>query len=304
MAKQNLAFLYGRVAKAPAISKNRETGEYNYGMVYIDTVRGFRAVDDGLNYVKHEYPLLMSKEKEHIENFMGWVENDIVLIKGVVTSKKIKKSSFCDNPDCHDENGNPTKNTAYGNLIYITPLYLEKLRHCDSKEVAEEELLKHREVSNCAYVYGQLLKDPKLFTTKRGVKITQYPIAINRKYTIRTDDPSIRTDWPIVKSYGEQALDDKTYLHYQSEILVDGYLQARTVRRKTKCEKCGKIYEWKDHTMEIVPYATEYIKNFRTKEEVEEEQQKTVEEYKQTLFEQDVKDDMPEGLGSTDVQEN
>ena len=301
MAKTNLVYLYGRVSKEPIVSKNRETGEYNYGFCYVDTVRSLRSVGDDLHYTKHEKPMVLSQEEDKLREMASWKVNDIVMVKGVVHSQSLKKISFC--PFCKDEKGNSTKNEFPGNLISVTPIYLCKIKsYGEDKMAAIEDVIANREISNQVLVYGTLLKDPKIFTTKRGVKITQYPIATNRKFTVRTDDPAIRTDYPWVKSYGSQAVDDKAFLHFQSEVLVDGYLQARVVKRKSICPCCGKVYEWADNCMEIAPYKNgmEYVKNFRTPEDIEAEQKKTLEEYKQMLFSKGMQDAMEEGLSDPD----
>ncbi|MBP3278168.1 MAG: single-stranded DNA-binding protein [Butyrivibrio sp.] len=301
MGRQNIAFLYARVHKPPQINKDVETGEYLFGTVYLDTVRGLREVEDDLKYVKHEFPLVVSREKEQLDKMAEWKENDIVLVKGVITSKAIMKASYC--PHCTDENGNHWKNEVKSNLVYITPIFVEKLKsYGEDKTAAREDLVDHREISNQLYVMGRVLKDPKLFTTKKNVQITQYPIALNRKFTIRTDDPSIRTDWPIVKSYGERARDDKLYLQYESDVLIDGFVQARTVTRKMICPHCGKLYEWKDNSMEVAAYDVEYVNGYKSKEQVEAEAQgKSVEELKQMLFETGYKDELEENLQSSDT---
>lgn len=300
MAKQNLAFMYGRVSKNPIISRDEETGEYNYGLLYLDTVRGLRSVDDDVNFVKHDHPLIMSREKEICDKMADWKENDIIFVKGVITSKKLLKPSYC--PHCTDENGMATKNDSYGNLLFVTPIYAEKVKEESDKKLAQEDVVLHREISNQVFIYGHVLKEPKLFITKQKVRICQYPIAINRKFTIRTDDPSIKTDWPIVKSYGKQAIDDKARLDVQSEIIVDGFLQSRRTIRRRKCDNCGRLYDWEDNSMEIVPYAVEYIKNYKSDHDIEVETQGTVEEYLQSLFEKDnsSSDDLVEGLLTDD----
>lgn len=301
MGKLNVAFIYGRVSKPPVIQKDRETGEYIYGMVYVDTVRGVRQIDDDVRYVKHDHPLIMSREKAILDIMSEWKENDMVYIKGVISTKVIPKSSFC--PNCKDEAGKPTKNEVNGNLVYITPIYAEKKASYPDKNSAIDDLVAHREISNQAYVFGTLIREPKIFRTKRGIQITQYPIALNRKFTIRTDDPSIRTDWPIVKSYGEQAIEDKLYLQYQAEVIIDGFLQARTLTRKIKCKCCGQIYEYKDNAMELVPYggAVEYISGHKSKEQVEAEHQKSIEAAKQDLFVSNVNDELDDNMKTEDL---
>ena len=59
MGRQNIAFLYARVSSIPNIAKDNESGEYQYGMVYVDTVRGLRSVEDGTRYPRHDNPLII-----------------------------------------------------------------------------------------------------------------------------------------------------------------------------------------------------------------------------------------------------
>ena len=299
MARQNLAFLYGRVSKPPVIRVNNETGEYTYATVFIDVVRSKRSVDDDVNFVKHDLPLVLSSEKEIIDIMRDWKENTIVYIKGTLTTKRMVKTSYCEH--CTDEDGNATVNKVEGNIVYITPIYVRTVAQYETKQEAIEDIVKNREISNQIFVMGTLLNDPKLITTKQKIQITQYRLAINRKYTIRSDDPSVKTDWPVVKSYGEQARDDKLFLQYQADVFIDGFIQARTVNRKQKCACCGKLYEWKDKTMELVPFSVEYVSGHKSKEEVEAEHKKTLEEARQKLFNDGYKDEIEDDLKSNDI---
>jgi hypothetical protein len=113
---------------------------------------------------------------------------------------------------------------------------------------------------------------------KQKLIVTQYQLAIERKFTIREDDPNIRTDYPWVKSYGQNAINDKDRLHLGSQVTVDGCLQARSVNRHATCSTCGCVYDWKDRALEIVPYETEYNNNFYTDAEVIENRNKRREE--------------------------
>lgn len=297
MAKINTVNIYGRLEKDPVIVMDKETGEYQFGFCYVDTVRSLRDAGDDLHFVKHTKPMVLSREKEILDAMSSWKENDMVMIKGVIHTKALKKTSFCDH--CKE------KNEVFGNLITINPIHVLKIKsYGDDKMAAVEDLVNNREISNQVQIYGTLLKDPQIFTTKRGLQITQYPIAINRKFTVRTDDPTIKTDYPVVKSYGEQARDDKTYLKFQSEIIIDGFLQARTVRRKKKCDSCGEEYLWTDNCMEIVPYAVEHIKNCRTPEEVEADFDKKAEEYKQMLYEGKKRDELDEEMTTSEIEKD
>ena len=133
---------------------------------------------------------------------------------------------------------------------------------------------------------------------KDGLIITQYQVALNRKFRIKTDPADLMTDFPWVKSYGDNAVEDKKRLHVGSEIFIDGCLQARSVNRHAICGQqydeagkplfyengtpvlredengdligCGEKYDWKDRALEMVPYEVEYIANVYTDEEIEE----------------------------------
>ncbi len=301
MGRLNVVNLYARVKDEPKISINIDTGEYNYGMVFLDVVRGNRSIDDDINYLKHDYPILMGREKEVLDEMSTWHENSVVLIKGVLSTARMPKSSFC--PNCRDERGNPTKNVTEGNFVYVTPIFVQKVADYKTKTEATEDIVQHKEISNQIYVLGYVLKEPKMITTKNKVQITQYPIAINRKYTIKSDDPTIKTDWPVVKSYGKQARQDKTQIMYQSEVIIDGILQARRLVRKCKCPSCGKIYEWQDNCMEIVPYDVEYVSDFRLRDDVEKEFGETLEEHMQKLYDSAHQDDLDDDMKTIDTTE-
>ena len=309
--KINEVFLRGRVLKKPMIAKN-EHGEPVLAICTLDTVRGFREVGDKLSYLQHNYPIIMSREKEHIEMIGTLQENDIVSVSGVLSTTLAQKTRFCPNEDCPgNENGLSRFKTPYLTL-YVTPKHIELLKSygfitVDKTDLSEtnqirireakkliqqanDDIVAHREVSNRVLAFGVLLKDPRYITTKSKLKIAQYPIAMNRKFLIRTDDPSIKTDYPWVKTYGDNAIDDKLFLERQSEVVLDGFLHTRKTHPEIKCPCCGRKWKIDETSTEIVPYATEYVANFKTKEDVEAEKTMTIEEAKARLFGGDTTD--------------
>lgn len=300
MAKQNNAFLYAVIEQKPVIAIDKETKEPTSAMVYVHVIRGVREVKDGKKYIKHDYPLVVSNDKKMIERMAKWKENDMVYIKGVITSKRIAKKSFC--PYCTDEEGNATVNVGKGLLLYITPVYVDVMKSFETKEEAIAELMHSREISNQAIVLGMLWNNPAYFKTKHGLIVTQYQLITERKYRIKTDDPDLRTDWPWVKSYGEQAIEDRMRLQKGSLVIIDGFIQARNVRRKTKCACCGEIYEWNDRTMEIVPFDTEYLKNYKTDQILEDEEGQKAEDLRQALFGHLIKDEVTEDMNTDDLE--
>ena len=127
MARHNIAFLYAQVYKKPEFKLNRETGEPEYGMMYLTVLRGYRDVKDGKLYTKQDHPMVMTKEPTILQQMVELNENDIVLVKGTIASKNIRKGSFCPDETCLDENGNRTKNIVDGLLMYINPIYMQKI---------------------------------------------------------------------------------------------------------------------------------------------------------------------------------
>lgn len=289
MAKQNLAMLLGAVAKNCKVVKDAE-GRSLYAMAYINVARGPRDVGDHRLYMKCDNPIIMARDEENVKKMETWKKGDIVMVKGVVASKHIMKSSFC--PACGKKNSFP------GSLVYINPIYVETRAHCESDEECLQYLAEHREISNQIFVFGTLCRAPKRITPKQGLVVTQYQIAMNRKFRIKEDPIEIKADYPWVKSYGDNAENDYWRLHEGTEIYIDGCLQARSVQRHAFCGQaygengklmyneeglpvimkdskgnplgCGEMYDWQDRAMELVPYATEYLNNYYSDEEIEE----------------------------------
>lgn len=264
MARHNELRLRGQVWKAPNVKKD-EDGNYAFGICYIQVVRGAREIEDGNEYLKTDIPIIMTKDPKICAEMETWTECDIVDVYGNFTTKNLNKSSYCTH--C-EENGIMTKNSSAGVMAYTNPIFAEKIKDCETRREALEYLSAHKEISNKITFMGHLTREPKKIKTKRGVTVTQYQIAANRKYRIKTDAPENKTDYPWVKSYGDNAIEDKKRLTTGSLVLLDGIIQARTVYRTTTCSCCGKEYKWQDKTMEIVPYTTEYLTGFRTDEEI------------------------------------
>ena len=263
MARHNIVFLRGFVSKF-TIGQSKEGEEF--AMIHVSVARGERNVGDKKLHMKLDAPLVMTRNEAMVKEMKTWEENDIVDIKGVITAKAILKGSFC--RSCGE------KNTAEGALVYVNPIYCEKLMHLETKDECQEYLSSHREISNISYTIGTLCRDPKLIRPKEGLTVAQYQIALNRKYRIQSDPPQIKSDYPWVKSYGENAISDMEHLHVGSHVFIDGCLQARNVQRHKVCDKCGTTYEWMDKAMEIVPYETEYLANFYSEEEIAERKER------------------------------
>lgn len=288
MSRHNITILYGVILKDPIIQKDAD-GNALYGLCYINVVRSLREVGDGLKTVQTAHPPIMTREPAILAVMEQLKAHDMVLIKGSIASKSIKKSSFCKNEACH------TKVSVDGTLVYVNPIYMEKIKHCETNEEILNDLLAHREISNIVYVLGTLCRDPKKIRPSNGMIVTQYQIALNRKFRIRTDPPEIKADYPWVKSYGENAKEDKARLHTGSIVFIDGFLQARNVQRHAVCPVCNQKYDWIDNAMEIVPYETEYMPGtFYSDEDIAEMNKKQSAQARNDIFGDDDSEDVIE----------
>lgn len=279
MARLNYISLVGVIQeeKLPTIVKDKD-GNYVTGIAFLRVARGPRAVGDGRVHMKFDSPIIYTLDPERIKEMDQWKGGDIIHVKGTIATKKIMKSSTC--PHCG------TKNHFPGVLVYVNPIHFLHGGHVNGNVEAAEFLQNNGEVTNQAFVLGTLVRDPKLLMPKSGLRVTQYQIAMERKYRIKTDDALIRTDFPWVKAYGDNAVADHARLHIGSEIYVDGCLQARQVTRTSTCQnpECAQEYEWQDRAMELVPFATEYLNNYYSDEEVEEREEQRVQQAMRDIF--------------------
>lgn len=276
MAKENYVLLNGQVTQNPRIMKD-EDGNYLRGMCSITVIRGVRDFGDNISHLKYDCPVIMTGNPEKIAEMETWHANDMVEVKGVITTKGIKKVTMCRNPECG------AKNKVDGNYTYINPIYLERRETGLTKEEGLELLKKRCEISNYILCVGTLCRDVDVYDTG-NMKIAQYQIAVNRKYRLRDSSAEERTDYPWVKSYGENAESDSKSIKTGSVVLIDGMVQTREIVRTSVCSECGTSYKWNDQAMEIVPYQIEYLQNFITSEEWEAKQLQAEEDAKRQIF--------------------
>lgn len=172
------------------------------------------------------------------------------------------------------------RKTNQGNIISIKDLEQKDsngnhlIRITVRKEITENdinnELRRGAEVSNRITIMGNLCDDPIYTPKEEGGRTCSYQLGIDRKVYIKPDDPEIISDYPWIKSLGDQADSDKNALMKGSLVYVDGSIQARDDYKIEKyCENCHEKNRFMGDTMEIVPYAVEYLRNCMTGEEYE-----------------------------------
>ncbi|MCD8083231.1 MAG: single-stranded DNA-binding protein [Clostridiales bacterium] len=268
MARLNVVRLYGCVADEPKITKKNDGSTYVRGMCHLATIRSTRYSGETFgekDRILYDWPIILTTDQEMIAKMDKFRQYDMVEIRGVFVVRKIRKQMYC--KSCG------ALNKVEGNLSFVLPIFME--RRNTAKEVltekqAVQEVIKNRMISNSILISGNLCNDVNYYHQK-NIETAVYQIATDRRYFIRDDNPETRTDFPVVRSYGKNARQDNLCLHTGSLVTVDGFLHTRQFERKTICEACNTEFVWNDNTIEIVPYATDYMANYTDPETAEEE---------------------------------
>lgn len=261
MARHNHVYLYASLRKDPILSKDAN-GDYFSAQVSLCVVQGKRSVDDiHTNAYSFDCPPLLTQDSALMMDISKWRENDIVMIKGTLCTRDTMKKSFC--PHCGKQNAYP------GTVSYIVPIHAVKVRSHHTKDEALEDLKANYELSNNCLLVGNVCENPQFYRYQDGSCVTQYNIALNRKFHIKTDPATLTADYPHVKSFGDIAVLDAKHLQIGSSILIEGALKTRQFDRKVECQNCGQTYIKNDSAMEIVPYSVEYLTGCRSTNEIE-----------------------------------
>ncbi len=252
MARENFVLMHGQVRANPQITINSE-GRLTKAMFIMRVLRRPTTNSEMLGArLQIDCPLVYTKNEDIARQIQQLQVGDMVDIRGVITSRECRKSTIC--PECGG------KNMRDGNLVYITPIYI--CPRGSANDVTGLQLLKERaEISNIVNVIGNLCREPAYYVDGNGKKYAQYQLAVNRRFRIKEDSEETKTDYPWIKTFGNQAYDDSQCLHIGSSVYISGALQTRNIDRVGICEHCGVEYSWKDSAAEIVPYYIGYLTN-------------------------------------------
>lgn len=284
MARENHVRLRGVLPADPIIRESND-GKDAYAVFNVFVSRPNRVVGDKQGGIKKVNILVSSRNPGIVRVAKTLKKFDAVDINGVLTTKLIKKSSFC--TYCGH------KNMTMGTMVYVTPNYIEYISKVEDIKDALRYISDRAEISNTLRVIGEVMTEPKILhkTTGTPVDFTQYKLKLRRKMKIKEDDPKIGSDFPWVKSYGENAILDRFRLNKGSTVYIDGCVQTRYIKRHIICGQkrdhngqymttstgepiievdpntnkelgCGTVYDWNDQVLEIVPFAVEYLTDY------------------------------------------
>ena len=270
MSRHNDIILYGKMHKDPLI-RLTDDGDFVMARFSLDTIIGDRDMQSYVDKLRYQQPWILARDSEIIEKISDYHKNDMIYLKGVLTTQEIIKRPTC--PNCQS----PIP-IDKANATYITPIFIKRMEQNVTDAQALELLKDSCEISNQAMIVGTLCRDPQSFTSKKGKTTTNYQLAVNRKYFIKDGDPMVKTDYPWVRSYDKIAKNDAEALSTNSEVLIDGFINSRIPTRKLTCEACGHSFDWNDlPVLEIIPYSVEYLKNCKSLEEIDKEKDELAE---------------------------
>lgn len=240
MARENSITLVGEVSKVPVVFYNEE--HKNYRLVFvIKTVRRNGRID---------YPHINVyglSENEATDFFRKIKIGCFVMVHGMITTKMISKKFRCENCGVITESESfITEVISYGRPLCLQGTY---------------EVLDLAEYANNLSVIGTICTEVIGKDSTSGVSLTQYQIAINRKYRVKEHEGVIKSDYPWVKSFGAQADEDLKRLRKSSQVYITGALQTREMSRFVICENCSARLDYNESVAEIIPQDVEYLFN-------------------------------------------
>ena len=250
MAKENLVTLLGQVISDVKVSVHN--GDYKRSSAAIKVLRRYFINDNKTGTIYYDVPLIISLNPDIIKKMILLERGDMVYIKGVFTTKDVIKSSICP-CGCTNE----VKST----LSFVTPIYMTIFQKGLDVTAGEKFLNENSEISNSILIMGNLLNNVKAFTTSNGTTMANYKIASNRKFNLKNGCPEEYTDYPSVRSFHKQAIEDSKHLQKGSSILINGAIQTRQFNRNLTCKACNTTYYFDEQVAEIIPYSVEYLRN-------------------------------------------
>ncbi len=274
MAIHNQVILYAQVTKPPTITKN-DDGEYIRGNLAVTVAPGQRETGMKVrkrNLVKVRFGELpvITENPDMLKIMDGFHVGDVIILKGTLTTKNVLKKKAC--PVCGKEH------RKEGTLTFVHPIHM----HIEQKGLSAEEgaeILKHNcEISNLVTIAGTICNTkPEIVISNKHMSMVQFQLAINRKYFIAADNVETRTDYPWVKVYGKDKVDDIILRCKQGTVvLIDGFLQVRKYPELIiDCDDpiCSGQIKWNDWTVDLIAYEVEYLNNWKTDEEIAKEKE-------------------------------
>lgn len=264
MATHNQVRLVGFLLEDPVLLNSGVSGAEKV-MCKIRTVhRDF----DGYFGMHFQDVIVFEDNPLYLKKMQKLQRFDLIDIKGVYNVLTLTKHSKC--PYCGTKNSKPGSSAAFVYPIWMSKVNATREAYEHDKNLPATILETHYgEVSNQVLMIGTVVNEPSLIENGHQV-CCKYQLGIDRKFYIKTQD-NLTADYPWIYSYGKQARMDAERLKVGSVVLVDGFVQNRSIKNKGVCSSCGKEYAYPDVAMEIVAYSVEYFENYKRDEDEDDE---------------------------------
>lgn len=197
---------------------------------------------------------------------------DLVMFKGCLRIKDIKKRTYC--PNCRQEHIYRSRKTS------IYPIYFERIKAVaeafgvksfatqnvpesvenEIRRAAFQELRNRIEISNTIHLIGVVCEEPLIYKSVDGKIMMTFPFAVKRKYFIPEDDMKIDVDFPYIKLYGNKAKEQAGRINQRNLLMIDGFVNTRTFNRKHTCEACSEQFLSRDYATDVVAYSVEFLR--------------------------------------------
>lgn len=286
MAIENKVLLNGQVVDSELFSTTRDGEDIVYKVVFtLLTLRSYKTDDGRRHFRKERIKVVLRDEKQIAALFRLPAEEGCFMeIYGLLCTVPKPKRFTC--PSCGNDIVTHGISTFVRPLVFRVTETFGRVREEQVKLMGERSVANLKEdepacesvvfkmlrdrlpVSNTVTVIGNVFRNPE-YSAPEGV--CTYGLAVNRSFHIMEDPEDIRSDFPWVKSFGENAERDNLYLKDRlpdrqgTTVYVRGSLQSReNYTRKIECPFCGKTgeHEDKEGTIEIISKETVFLRNY------------------------------------------
>ena len=153
MAQHNLAHFYGVIQNPPSIVYDEEKQEYQRASVMMLTLRSTRRFEYGNEDANLEYDQLrvFTELPSMVERIAQLKPNDIVIMKGCITTRNIVSTLTCEECKCRfmanegKANENDPSGYSTSMLTFVTPIEFDVRNTGLTEEEALIELEKYRD---------------------------------------------------------------------------------------------------------------------------------------------------------------
>lgn len=253
----NDVILVGRIYERPQFYYRKGDASPYKCILRIETIVRYANSMNRDNIVTDVVPL-RTESTEMIQkiNDTALEMNDIVIIKGVISTGDIMRKIIC--CDCGEEF------TDLGVVCFVHPTFFKRLYTNLTEADSRRELMEFSEMSNDVKASGKVCSD---VTYSEEYHNASYKLSVKRSYRIKEDPPEKKRDYPAVITYSKQADEDSKRVHIGTKMVVKGSLRVREIEKHVHCPECSALNVLNYAVSELAASNIEYTANWTRDEE-------------------------------------